>query len=97
MDLPCAPWPRAVIFVRTDEGHKELASIERTDTEEGSANARLIAAAPEMYEVIKSIAEHFGVDAYHDSEQVLQWQNRARALLAGLESSSYHRQEADDV
>ena len=91
MDLPCAPWPRTILFVRTpDGGHKELASIEHTETEEGMANARLIATAPAMLELVRRIAERYeleqrvGPDArvegiMHEEGQA------ARALLRAIE------------
>ena len=51
------------------------------------ADARLIATAPEMYDLLQSVSDHFGVDAYHDSEVVIQWQKRAHALLARIEGA----------
>ena len=62
MELPTAPWPRTIIFVRTADGHKELASVEHTETEEGMANACLIAHAPAMLDLIRRIAERYELE-----------------------------------
>jgi len=47
-------------------------------TAEGAANARLIAAAPEMYEALRPVAEHGEISA-----EII---NRARAILAKVDA-----------
>ena len=60
--------------------------------EEGKANARLIAAAPDLYEALSEMVTRYEAKADMSDVEAIEWHRRARAALAKV-SSSQAKQE----
>lgn len=88
------PWEAVEIGVIaqkiTSHGNFYICSLIDPENEEDKANARLIAAAPELLEALKQIANHFDMDGYGPDawkKLALEMAETARAAIARAEGN----------
>jgi len=73
--------PNIAIFKNTREDHPKLDDIDICEHEEAEANAKLIAAAPDMLASLQEMIDYYIYGKTIDSDELIDLKNRAFAAI----------------